>query len=216
MPPKLELYDDHEAACRAMVRLFSERMSGGGKAVVAGGHTPELAFELLRGEAIDWKRVTLVPSDERCLPVGHADRNDAMVHAALGDLGFTLQGFAAEHGAEASATAMEPVIAKLVPFDIVLLGLGEDGHTASLFPGQRAVADAATLVAPVHDSPKPPPDRVTLTLRALETAKLVVFLVTGEGKREPLARLLAGADIPAAWVRAAEVRVIADRAAHGP
>lgn len=214
MPPKLELYDDHEAACRATVRLFGERLRAGGKAVLAGGHTPEHAFELLRAEPIDWKRVVLVPSDERCLPVGHADRNDAMVESALGDLGYTLQGFPAELGAEAAASAMEPVIARLEPFDFVLLGLGEDGHTASLFPGQRAVAEAPSWVMPVHDAPKPPPDRVTLTLRALASAKVVVFLVTGEGKREPLERLLAGADIPAAWVGGADVRVIADRAAH--
>ncbi len=211
----LEQFDDHEAASRAAAELLAGRLRDGGAAVLAGGNTPRRAYEIVREEPLPWQRIQLIASDERCLPVGHADRNDRMIGEAFGSLGYTLVGFPAEQGAEAAATAMESEVSKLVPFKVALLGLGEDGHTASLFPGQGDVAAAPSLVAPVHDSPKPPPDRVTLTLRALATAEVIAFLVTGAGKREALAALLAGGDVPAASVRAAEVRVLADRAALG-
>lgn len=211
----LEEFDDHEAASSAAAALLAKRLEQGGTAVLAGGNTPRRAYAILRDKALPWQRVRLIASDERCLPVGHADRNDRMIGEAFGPLGYSLVSFPAEQGAEAAARAMEKQVAELVPFKVALLGLGEDGHTASLFPGQTAVAGAPTLVAPVHDSPKPPPDRVTLTLKALATAEVVAFLVTGEGKRQALASLLAGADVPAATVTAAEVRVLADRAALG-
>ncbi|MEB2310434.1 MAG: 6-phosphogluconolactonase [Sorangiineae bacterium] len=214
MTIQLELEEAHEGASRRAAALIAGALGAGGTAVLAGGRTPERTFQLLGDAPLPWGKITLVPSDERCLPVGHAERNDAMIAAMLGELGYRLHRFPAERGAEAAARALEPELAALMPFDVVLLGLGEDGHTASLFPGQRSVAFADSRVAPVHGAPKPPPDRVTLTLRALESARLVLFLVTGAGKREPLARLLAGDDIPAAWIRAADVRVIADRAAH--
>lgn len=211
----LEEFDDHEAASSAAAGLLAARLEAGGAAVLAGGNTPRRAYELVRAKQLPWQRIQLIASDERCLPTGHDDRNDRMIGEAFGPLGYTLVSFPAEQGAEAAATAMEPRVAELVPFRVALLGLGEDGHTASLFPGQDAVARSPSLVAPVHDSPKPPPDRVTLTLRALATAEVIAFLVTGAGKREPLARLLEGGDIPAAAVKAAEVRILADRAALG-
>lgn len=211
----LEQFDDHEAASRAAAGLLASRLREGGAAVLAGGNTPRRAYELVRDSPLPWQRIQLIASDERCLPVGHAERNDRMIGDAFGPLGYTLVSFPAEQGAEAAARAMEPRVAGLVPFKVALLGLGEDGHTASLFPGQDAVAASPDLVAPVHDSPKPPPDRVTLTLRALATADVIAFLVTGAGKRDALAALLAGGDVPSARVTGGEVRVLADRAALG-
>ncbi len=211
----LEEFDDHESASHAAAGLLSERLQAGGAAVLAGGNTPRRTYELVRVQPLPWQRIQLIASDERCLPVGHAERNDRMIGEAFGALGYRLVSFPAEQGAEAAALAMESEVSGLLPFKVALLGLGEDGHTASLFPGQDAVAAAPTLVQPVHDSPKPPPDRVTLTLRALATADVVAFLVTGAGKRDALARLLGEGDVPAARVTAAEVRVLADRAALG-
>jgi 6-phosphogluconolactonase len=213
--PALRVFDDHEAASRAVAELFAERLGHGGRAALAGGNTPRRAFELLGERAIDWSKIELIASDERCLPVGHAERNDQMIRAMMGERGFTLHGFSAELGAEAAAAATEPVVKRLVPFDLVLLGLGEDGHTASLFPGQADVARAATLVAPVHHSPKPPPDRVTLTLKALGSARTLVFLATGAAKRWAIEQLVSGGEVPAAWVTGADVRIWTDRAARG-
>lgn len=211
----LEQFDDHEAASKAAAELLAGKLQDGGTAVLAGGNTPRRAYELVRDRPLSWQRITLIASDERCLPVGHAERNDRMIGEAFGPLGYTLVSFPAEQGAEAAASAMESEVARLVPFKVALLGLGEDGHTASLFPGQDAVAASPNLVAPVHDSPKPPPDRVTLTLRALATADVIAFLVTGAGKRDALAALLAGGNVPSASVKGREVRVLADRAALG-
>jgi len=211
----LEEFEDHEAASNAAAALLGKQLENGGAAVLAGGNTPRRAYELLRDKPLAWSRIQLLASDERCLPVGHADRNDRMIGEAFGPLGYTLLDFPAELGAEEAARAMEPRVKELLPFKVALLGLGEDGHTASLFPGQHAVAAAPTLVAPVHDSPKPPPDRVTLTLRALAMAEVIAFLVTGEGKQSALAALLEGGDVPAAMVRGGQVRVLADRAALG-
>lgn len=214
-PVALQIFDTHEAASRAVAELFAERLGRGGKAALAGGNTPRRAFALLGEHSIEWTKIELIASDERCLPVGHPDRNDEMIRAMIGDQGYRLHRFSAEHGAEAAARASEPVVQRLVPFDLVLLGLGEDGHTASLFPGQAQVAQAATLVAPVHDSPKPPPDRVTLTLKALASARTLVFLATGASKRWAVEQLVSGGDVPAGWVTGADVRLWTDRAARG-
>ena len=120
----------------------------------------------------------------------------------------------AELGPEAAAASYAPLVEAALPFDLVLLGMGEDGHTASLFPG-HAVPEGA-LVIPVHDAPKPPADRVSLTPMALTAAREVLILVTGVGKRQALAAWRDGADLPVARVAAAgQTIVLLDRAAAG-
>jgi 6-phosphogluconolactonase len=117
-------------------------------------------------------------------------------------------------GAEAAATVYAGLVRPVLPFDLVLLGMGEDGHTASLFPGHR-VADNR-LVIPVHDAPKPPSDRVSLTFAALSACRLMLILITGSGKREALRAWRAGDPLPVA--RAAELagaRVLVEASAAG-
>jgi 6-phosphogluconolactonase len=96
----------------------------------------------------------------------------------------------------------------------VLLGMGPDGHTASLFPGHPALHADGTVVA-VRDAPKPPPERVSLTLRTLNAAHRLVLLVTGEGKADALARVVAGPDpaIPASLLERERLEIVADEAA---
>jgi 6-phosphogluconolactonase len=104
----------------------------------------------------------------------------------------------AELGAESGAAAYEPVVSAALPFDLVLLGMGEDGHTASLFPGHEVLP--GPLVMAVHDAPKPPPDRVSLTPSALCRSRRMLIVVTGAGKRQALARWQVGEGLPVARV----------------
>jgi 6-phosphogluconolactonase len=103
-------------------------------------------------------------------------------------------------------------------FDLIHLGLGEDGHTASLFPSSPALQEAQALVAAVHDAPKPPPDRLTLTLPVINAARAVLFMVQGASKRDALARVLRrDPALPASHVQPVdgELQFIVDRAAAG-
>jgi 6-phosphogluconolactonase len=118
---------------------------------------------------------------------------------------------AGELGPEEAARRYEPLVAA-GPLDLVLLGMGPDGHTASLFPGNAAL-DATTYVAPVFGSPKPPPQRVTLTLRALREARRVIVLASGKDKAEAVRRALAG-EVPAGMIPGAEWFVTKDAAAE--
>ena len=153
--------------------------------------------------------------DERCVPPDHPDSNYRMAYEAL--LSHVQARVHRMPGETCDAAAYEEELTRvfgpgLPEFDLVLLGLGEDGHTASLFPGDPALDITDRRVVRVE---RPDHPRLTLTLPVLSAAKVVMFLVSGESKREALGRLLAGADIPAARVRARQVIVIADEAAAG-
>ncbi|MER3484038.1 MAG: 6-phosphogluconolactonase [Meiothermus sp.] len=212
MNPKVRIFPTAQAASEALAALLTERLSAGGRAVLSGGNTPLQAYALWGKSDILWNRVQLIASDERCLPPDDAERNDNAIPAAIGPRRYTYHRFPAELGPERASEAMESVVADLVPFDLVVLGLGEDGHTASLFPGRELEQD--TLVIPVHDSPKAPPERISLTAKALSQTQLIVYLVTGEGKREALQNFLNGADLPPNHISAPEILIFCDSAAH--
>ena len=116
---------------------------------------------------------------------------------------------AAELGPEEAAARYEALVAA-APMDLVLLGIGPDGHTASLFPGNAALG-ASTYVVAVHGAPKPPSDRVTLTLRALREARRVIVLVAGRDKADAVRRAMAG-EVPAGMIPGAEWLVTRDAA----
>ncbi len=119
----------------------------------------------------------------------------------------------AEHGAETAAGEYEIVIRDVMPFDMVLLGIGEDGHTASLFPGQQHPAEQ--LAHAVHNAPKPPPDRVSMSVYALSNAREVLVLATGAGKRDAIQAWQAGKPVPIAEIGGpATVDVLMDKAAQ--
>lgn len=187
---------------------------GGFRIVLAGGGTPKRTYELLAGTQSDWARWHVYFGDERCLPADNPARNSRMAAGALTDRVPIPPGqvhpIPAEQGAEAAARRYTGIIRAGLPFDLVLLGLGEDGHTASLFPGHGYPETAAAI--PVHGAPKPPPDRVSLTPAALSDCRRLLFLVTGEGKREAVARWRRGDPLPAAAIHpAGEGEVLADR-----
>jgi len=170
--------------------------------VLAGGSTPQAVYRALCGIATDWAAWHVYFGDERCLPAGDPGRNDTMAHSVwLSRVPIPrvqVHAIPAERGAAAGAAAYAERLADVAQFDLVLLGLGEDGHTASLFPGQAHAAGAAVLA--VHEAPKPPPDRISLSAAALGNADHVWFLVTGAGKREALHRWQQGEALPASMI----------------
>lgn len=181
---------------------------------LAGGETPRNCYRKLRDLNLDWQHVHLYFGDERCLPSGNVQRNDSMVREALLEHiaipQENIHSIPAELGASEAANRYAVLMGNVVPLDLVLLGMGEDGHTASLFPGNAAIASAATVVA-VFGSPKPPAERVSLGLHTLNSARHKLFLVAGAGKRTALKRILLGDDLPATRILDGEWHL--DRAA---
>jgi 6-phosphogluconolactonase len=180
---------------------------------LAGGSTPRRAYELLGPRLPEWSDVHLWFGDERCVGPDDPDSNFRMVRESLDAPGATIHRIRGELGAEAAAAAYGEELGD-TRLDVVLLGLGEDGHTASLFP-HRPELHAEGVAVAVHDAPKPPPDRVSLTLRKLNAARRIVLLVAGAGKADALARVLAGPDegTPASLLARDRLEIIADEAA---
>jgi 6-phosphogluconolactonase len=181
--------------------------------VLTGGTTPRQMYGLLAALPVEWGRVSLLFGDERCVPPSDPESNYRMAKETLlsrVDAGAVLR-IAGELGAEEAAALYDAVVGRMQPLDLVLLGIGEDGHCASLFPGHPALS-AIGWAVPVHDAPKPPPDRVSLTLSCLRNARRVIFLVTGAGKADALRKAQAG-KVPAGMIPGAEW--IVDREAAG-
>ena len=209
---RVRVLDDAEAVATAAADLVAGAIEGGLRTLVlAGGSTPRRAYRLLAERSLPWGRVAVLFGDERCVPPDDAESNYRMAREALLDLVHpgSVHRMPGELGAEAAAGLYDAVVRGLTPLDLVLLGMGPDGHTASLFPGHIELSAAGCAVA-VHDAPKPPPDRVSLTLGALRDARRVVLLVTGADKAEALAKAQRG-EVPSGMIAGAEV--LADRAA---
>lgn len=188
--------------------------------VLAGGGTPGRVYAALGDEAHDWPHWHIWYGDERCLPPDHRERNSLMAESVwlkrVAIPAANCHPIPAELGPRAGAEAYARTLAGVGTFDLVLLGLGEDGHTASLFPGQAwgEEFDAPAALA-VFDAPKPPPERVSLSARRLSQARRVLFLAAGAGKREAVKAWRQGDRIPAAVIRpAAGVDVLLDRSAY--
>jgi 6-phosphogluconolactonase len=172
------------------------------KLVLAGGSTPEKVYRLLAETDADWNKWYIYHGDERCLPKDHPDRNSLMAsrafldHVAIPDE--QIFDIPAELGPEKAAESYQHTVANALPFDLVLLGMGEDGHTASLFPGHQH--DDAELTHAVYNSPKPPPERVSISAKALSDTRQLVFLITGKNKQEAVKNWRAGQAIPIAAI----------------
>jgi 6-phosphogluconolactonase len=202
-------------AARRILAQAGEAISERGvfRIVLAGGTTPEKTYRLLTDADTDWLCWQIYYGDERCLPVEHDDRNSRMAQQAwlrhVPIPAENIHPMPAEQGAEPAARHYSGVIEGAVPFDMVLLGMGEDGHTASLFPGHQYDRDEA--VHAVHNAPKPPPDRVSLSAATLSNTRALLILVTGAGKREAVSRWRRGEDLPIARVTPPGTVVLIDR-----
>lgn len=174
--------------------------------VLAGGDTPRGVYRMLRTATTDWSLWHVYFGDERCLPADNAERNSQMAaHAWLEHVPIPqnhVRAIPTEFGAAAATLAYTETLRPIGDFDLVLLGLGGDGHTASLFPNHDwGIAPDAPDVLAVFDAPKPPPQRVSLSAARLSRAREVLFLVAGESKREAIARWRAGERLPAGAIR---------------
>jgi 6-phosphogluconolactonase len=199
-----------EAGAKAIAQAFQQ---GARTLVLAGGTTPERCYELLADMKVEWGRITVLFGDERCVPPDHPDSNYKIARQKLLDkvAPATVLRMPAELGPDEGAKEYAKTIAALVPLDVVILGIGEDGHTASLFPN-HPILNAKGLVAGIKNSPKPPPERVTLTLDTIRAAKHVIILATGAGKAEAVALAKRG-EVPSGMIAGA--RWLIDRAAAG-
>jgi 6-phosphogluconolactonase len=216
-------------AAREIVQHIERARAERGTAhlVLSGGSTPERAYELLAQALPDWGGVEVWFADERCVGPEHDESNYRMarekllehvalpaerVHRMEGELG-------PEQGAERYAQALSAGVAPsagLPVLDVVVLGIGPDGHVASLF-GEAPTLNAGdgAVCLGVHDSPKPPPQRITLSLAVLRAARRCLLLATGAGKAQAIAGALGppGARIPASLLRRERLTVIVDDAA---
>ncbi len=184
------------AAERIAVLLTSAIAAEGSASLsLAGGTTPRGAYEeLAKIPGIDWSRVFVYFGDERAVPPTHADSNYRMAEAAL----FSRVALPANNihrvqseleDRDAVARAYEALLPE--SFSVMVLGIGEDGHTASLFPGIPALEERARRFLPVL-GPKPPPERYSVTPPVIRMAKKLVVLATGAGKADAVARALEG------------------------
>lgn len=187
--------------------------------VLAGGRTPESAYQRLRDAQAEWKNWQIYFGDERCLPANDPERNDAMARRAWLDHvplpARNIHPIPAEDGAQAAARRYAEILRRVPEFDLVLLGLGEDGHTASLFPGQPPGLnpDEPEALA-VTAAPKPPRQRVSLSAARLSRTRQALFLVCGKSKCDAVLAWRGGADIPSRHISAAQgVDIFVDRAA---
>ena len=200
-----EILDAQNRSPEAQLALTGGSM---GSAIIAS------VAQLPARSAVDWSRVRVWWGDERYLPAGDPDRNDSQNDdAGLSALGLDpakvhrVAGPEASEDAEASAEAYARTVREhgKGAFDVAILGVGPDGHIASLFPHHPACETTGTIAVAVHDSPKPPSDRVSLTFECLERSHQVWFLVSGSDKADAVgAALTPGTqrwDIPACGLR---------------
>jgi 6-phosphogluconolactonase len=228
-------------AARLVTKLVDAQAARGFAHVVltGGGVGTSVLAELAAAparDAIDWRRLHVWWGDERFVPAGHADRNDRGAHEALldrvpvdaglvhhmpasdGPNGDNAEAAAARYARELAAATRPEDHGPVPIFDVLMLGLGEDGHVASLFPGQPALYDTRPVVG-VHGSPKPPPTRLSLTFPSIRAANEVWIVAAGAAKAAPAHLALSGAgevEIPAAGARGRQRTLwLLDQAAAG-
>lgn len=237
MTVTVEVYEDAGALAAGVATRLLERLED----LQASGREPHIGLtggtiadeihrelaRLARDSSVDWRRVVFFWGDERYVAADSPDRNALQARTAFLDHVGVDQAKvhempSSEYGdLEAAAAAYSDVVRSegSGAFDVLMLGVGPDGHVASLFPGSPQLDVDDRIAVAVTDSPKPPPERISLTFGALNRSEAVWFLVAGEAKAEALAQALAGADkhdLPATGVTGrSETLWLVDEAASG-
>ena len=221
-PVEIVVVADAEEAARLVAERLAEQARDGGSLVLTGGSTPNRAYELAAELEPDWSRVALWWGDERCVPPDDERSNYREAKAALLDRlvrpPAAVHRMRGELGPDSGTYEYERELADVGTFDLVLLGLGPDGHVASLFPGFPTLDVTDRDVVGSKAGHEPFVDRITMTLPRLGDTRELLFLVTGEGKADAVAGALAGEpsrDKPGSLARATEgtTRAVLDRAA---
>jgi 6-phosphogluconolactonase len=209
----VRVVDDVPQAFAALVAEEAPR-----SIALSGGDTARACYELLAAADVEWPRVTVLFGDERWVPVDDPDSNEGMARQVLLDHVEPYAIHSMRNAAdtwEGAASAYDALLRELGPVGLVHLGLGPDGHTASLFPGSPALAEKQRLVVTNPGDATHPHDRLTFTFPAIAQAELAVFTVGGADKRDAFARVRAGDDLPATHVTAQRVVWLVDPAAMG-
>jgi 6-phosphogluconolactonase len=212
----------------AAVDRLAAVVAAGGQIALAGGSTPRNAYERLAEIDAHWTDVVVWFGDERCVPPDDERSNYRMVREALldplGDRVPEVHRVRGEEGPDAAAAAYESELREAfgegIPrLDLILLGIGADGHTASLFPNQPSLDETGRLAVSVPEAAQPPyVPRVTLTLAVINAAREVLFLIEGAGKSGPVAQAFGAEpsrEVPASLVRPmdGELTILLDPAA---
>jgi 6-phosphogluconolactonase len=210
----VQIFDDNtllaKAAADSTIAILSSAIEQNGKAVwvLAGGSTPLLTYQVIIDKfrhAIDWSKITVLIGDERIGPIDSPDNNWHALSQILDSLPTNKLRPHSDHSAEYAASSYIqqlqslPTNANGLPvFDLVWLGVGPDGHTLSLFPEHPSIQPTTSLIIPVHNSPKPPADRISLSLRGLSGTKTAMILASGADKQQAISSALKGGHSPIA------------------
>jgi len=197
------IYDEFDAASKAAADFIAGEIitcledKPACHIVLPGGNSPKQCLTYLSAMKIPWSKIHWYLGDERCCPVGHDDRNDVMLEKYLwSKISETnIHRIPAELGAEKAAEEYRKTIASVTQFDVVFLGVGDDGHTASLFPDNKGLHDHRTVI-PVFNSPKPPSERVSLSIDTFEKSHTRVVLTSTKSKTVIIERIKEGEKLP--------------------
>ena len=180
------------------------REKGSFSLVLSGGTTPVNVYKLLAKEQVNFDKWHIYFGDERCFPLDHLERNSNIAKSTwlskVNILKSNIFIIPAELGNSEGALAYEKLLDKKKPFDLVMLGLGDDGHIASLFPSHQW--DNSKQVVSVSNSPKAPSDRISLTPSRLSNTQDVLFLISGKNKVNAFKQWKEGVDLPANLISA--------------
>ncbi|AZG85371.1 6-phosphogluconolactonase [Pseudomonas syringae pv. pisi str. PP1] len=209
-------FDTAQQLADALAETVAERLkqaiseNGLATLVVSGGRSPVAFFQRLAAQPLEWSKVVISLADERFVPTEHADSNAGLLHRHL------LQGpvakakflglYSVASSVEEAAQAANQALAELPPIDVLILGMGDDGHTASLFPNSPNLSEALDLQGERRClpmlAPSVPHQRLTLTRRLLASARSPILSVSGQAKLDTLRTALAGDDLAEMPVRA--------------
>ena len=212
LPGSTEIVDEVAAAFAQLVLREAPR-----SVALSGGETAEQCYAAVRALEPDWSGVDVFLGDERFVPATDPDSNEGMARRVLLDSvrPRVIHSMFRPGPIDDAARAYDELVRNEPPIDLVHLGVGPDGHTASLFPGSPTLDETERFVVPAGDAAHPHP-RLTFTLPAIARSRLVVVTVAGAEKRDAIERIRSGADLPAARIRGERVLWLGDRAALGP
>ncbi len=211
LPGSVQVVDDVPLAFARLVARESPR-----SVALSGGTTAEECYAAVRVSGPDWSNVDVFFGDERFVPVDDPDSNEGMIRRVLLDAAAprAIHSMYRPVPIEEAARGYDEIVRAAPPIELVHLGLGPDGHTASLFPGSPTLDETERFVVTAGDDLHPQP-RLTFTFPAIARSRLVVITVAGAEKRDAVDRIRAGEDLPAARIRGERVVWLGDRDAMG-